>query len=675
MKKRLTAVFLILCLILPVFSTVFASDPSSGTEEPKTDYTKNESLLISYTLNADGTVQVVERWSVYCDGVPGVFTTSLYTQEGTTISDVRVFDDNAKAYVRIFGSKDKNMKADIFTVRASEDDTVQTLNIYNETTDDTFNINISYILSGAITSYADFGVFEYTAIDERRLTEEMPEILVNMITHRDLEKFSDFRLSVYSNVESEISPVNKSQTDASFTNVPAGTEIAFKVTLPVDLFPQNPLTNPEYIGGSQDHEKPNFSYIMPEIWKIFTPSLLFRIDVMTTVRTFPGGWAGIVMVMLSPVVILIFITVFSRRSAAKARTKRPFRSQFRKRYLDHYPDDTSYAQCARLLYLSKARHIDRPKYYASTILSLYSKGYISILSTKRGIRIRLISRDDEYNLLSHERLLLIFLEEALGEKKEGDMAEISEYMFYNCDKVHTLDDSVNALLDDSLIEMGHIVYESDNMIYNKVTSKLNKVSVVIYSVVMLIFAAICNFMFIMGMGKGFLVLALFVLGIVLILTSSKTPQKSITQKGEDSAARWDAYARFLNEAERLIKEDDIHDRKDKESMFLYAVAFDVNKRALRYLNFLYPWIGEDNDEIVLTGTAEGQKYSICVSRLLQFMDEFEKMTENCLKLYESEKGPFYKQKSRKRIRDFMQEKRNSQVQIENKKDKDELKIV
>ncbi len=660
MTKRIISLFIIMMMIFSA-SAVFASeipvvpDPPSSETEPPTDYYTNENLLLSYTLNEDGTVFVNERWSVYCEGVPGVFTTKIFGYEGIEISDIRVTDGESKAYVRIFGTRDKDMISDIFTSSTSEDGNITTLKIYHQTTDDHFVINISYTITGAITNYADAGVFEHTVIDDRLFSEKMPDVTVNVITHRDLEKFSDFKMTIFSNMEHEITPVNKSETDFSFTDVPAGEPVSLRVVLPLDLFAGNTLKSDEYILGTQDYNRPEFYYITPRIWEVFTPSVLLRIDILTTVSTFPGGWAGIILMLTSPVFILAGITLLGRRNKKATSSRRPYRSEHRTRYLDSFPDSLGYAHAARLMSHTRAEYMDRPRYFSSTVLSLYAKGYISILSTKRNLKITIPEKRDESNLTKHERLMLSFIEDAMGENAGITMKEISEYMFYDCHKVNSLHSSIIALLDEDLLEMGYLSFESNNILYRLITSHISAKVFMVYSVLMIFFAGICNFMFVMGKGRGFLALGMLVLFGILILALSRTPVKCVSRKGEDYAAKWNAFARFLNEADRLITEEDIHNTRGSERLFVYAEAFGANKRSLRHLNHILPWVGEDKDDHHLTGAPKGEMYSISISRLLQFMDDLEKMTDNCLKLYASEKGPFYKQRSRKRIRYFLRQ--------------------
>ncbi len=658
LKKKYAAICILLCLIFSVMPFVaFANEvtpdvPSTDIPEDdlSSDLTKNDRLILTYTLNEDGTVQVNELWSIYCEGVPGVFETKIFAQDGVDISDIRVYDENATAYVRLFGNKDKNMVKDVFTQELSREEDIYTLKIYNQTTDDYFNINVSYVLKGSVVNYADASQFEYKIIDSRLFEEIIPEVTVNMVTHRNLEKFTDFKLSVYTDADYEITPVNKSQTNFSLNNMKPGDDVLVKLILPMDLFPGNTLTDPGYITGTGNYEKPEFFVITPGVWEIFTPSILFKIDLLMTVRNFPGGWAGIILMIFSPVLIIGAITLFAKRTSQKAKTKRPYSADFRKRYLKDLPDNMNYAEAARLMHLSKTKHMDEPKYFAAILLSLYGKGYVNILSTKRGIRIALTGKADEYHLKKYEQLFLIFLEEALGEDGWGNMGKISEYMFRNCDKVSALSESITATLDENLMNTGDLAFVSDNFIYNNVTSKLNRITLIVYVVIMMIFAGICNFMFIMGMGRGFLALGMLVLCGIALISLSTSSQKILTQKGEDTAARWDAFCRYLNEAERLISEEEMLSKDGHEKIFIYAAAFDVNKRALRHLNYILAWVGERND---LGETEESIRYAEGISNLLTFTDELEKMKSNCLKLYDSEKGPFYRQRSEKRIKAFM----------------------
>ncbi len=662
-KRKIAVLFLALLFILSPF-TAYSSelpgpgtdvtDPSVNPEDERTDYCENEALALTYTLNEDGTVLVNERWSVYCKGVPGIFTTKIYSYEGLEISALRVFDDEGKGYVRIFGDRDKDMVSDVFTHTESKDKTVTTVDIYHLTTDDHFNINISYTLTGAITNYADAGVFDLTVLDDRLLGEMMPEVRVNLITHRDLEKFSDFKLSIFSDLEHELKPVNKAETDFYMYNVPIGEAVSVKAVLPLELFPKNTLKSEEYILGTQDYTKPDFSYIAPPMWEMFTPSVLFRIDLMTTAENFPGGWFGIMIMLICPVFILGGIDMFGKRNMSSKKAKRPYASDFRKRYLNSYPDDLGYAEAARLAHLSKADHIEKPRYFASVILSLYAKGYVNILATKRNLKITLADISDETSLTDYESLMLIFLEEAMGENNAVTMKELSEYMFYNCDKVHSLISSVKMLLDEELFRNGYLAHVSDNMIYNHLTSRLKKSTVMMYSAVMVIFSAVCNFMFIMGEGKGYLALALVSVSAVVTLALSRTPRKIITQSGEDHATMWDSFARTINESERLMDEEKLFSMDGGNMLFVYANAFGANKRALRHLNNLLPWVGEESASLYLTDTPEGEMYAVNISRLLQFLDDIEKMADNCLKLYNSEKGPFYRIRSARRIKYFTQ---------------------
>ena len=654
-KKSFAALFLaLLMMILPFTALAGELDPDGNTDNPvideRTDYYENEGLILTYTLNDDGTVSVNERWSVYCKGVPGVFTAKLYTHGGISVTDLRVTDDEGKGYVRIFGDRDESMQTDVFTHSESADKTVTTIDIFHITTDDHFNINISYTLSGAVTNFADAGVFEHTVIDDRLLGEVMPEIQVNLITHRDLEKFSDFKLSIFSNLEHELKPVNKAETDFYLYEVPVGEAVTVKAVLPLDLFTNNTLTSDEYILGTQDYTKPDFSYIAPPLWEIFTPSVIFKIDLATTARNFPGGWAGIIMMLISPLFLLGGIDRFGKHTSLRKKTNRPFVSDIRRRYEKTYPDNLAYAQAARLANLAKGDYAEKPRYFASIILSLYAKGYVNILATKRNFKITLAKREDEHILPDYESLMLIFIEEAMGKNPSITMAELAEYMFLNCEKVYALHSSVLHLLDEELLKEEYMGYMSDNLIYNLFTSKIKAVNLNIYFVVMVIFAGICNFMYIMGSSRGYLALGLISLFAVTVMALSKTPKKVITQKGEDHAHMWDGFARTLNEAERIITADNLSEMENGRMLFIYATAFGANKRALRHLNGLLPWVGEDT--LHEDAGSLDEMYGINISRLLQFLDDIEKMASNCLKLYGSEKGPLYKYRSRRRIKDF-----------------------
>ncbi|MBE6038978.1 MAG: DUF2207 domain-containing protein [Anaerofustis stercorihominis] len=664
-RRRIAAWILLLCFVfalapgisfageIPDISEGGSADSSlideSQDQPSRTDYIRYESLILSYNLNEDGTVNVNERWNVYCEGVPGVFTTRLYPQVGYDITDVRITDESGKSYVRIFGNA-SNAKSNYYTVSTSADG-VQTFNIYTETTDDFFVANVSYTINGAIINHADAASFEYAIIDEKLLSEIMPSVTVSITTNRELEKFSDFMLNVYSNAVNEISPVNKSQTDVSFMDLPAFTGAAIKVILPLDLFEKNTNKADDYILDSGDYQEPNYFILTPQIWEVFTPSMLFKIDLITRINSFPGGWASIAAIYIIPIGLILLIILYGKRSETNSKTKRPNRTDFKGRYVSDFPDELTFAECARLLEHTNASYVDRPRYFSSILLSLYSKGYVSILSTKRGFKIRLTGKEEEYSLPECEELMLIFIESAIGTNTDCSIDTIAEYMFRNCDKVHSLYASFMDILDKELIRTGMLVYDSDNILHKHFTSKMTDISFWTYIIAITFVAFVSTMMWIMGKGIGFIIMSCFLFLTVILLILSKRLHRSITEKGEISASRWNAFARYLNEAERTISENDIFEYDTPSMMFIYAVAFNANKRALRYLNFLMPWVGEDS-EVVLQGTSEGQKYSVSVSGLLQFLDELEKITSDCLKLYESEKGPLYKQKSQKRIASF-----------------------
>ncbi|HBL84163.1 MAG: hypothetical protein A2Y17_12930 [Clostridiales bacterium GWF2_38_85] len=610
--NKIITIFIVTLIIIFSINSIITFAASAECNEAK----------FVVELQFDGSAIITESWEFTSSGEITRFYRDINIPDDSTISDITAKDGFGNDFIKL-DSLDILRPSGYFAYE-NQGNNVH-VEFYTKLINSSKTFVLSYKLSNLVIKHNDIAEFYHMFLNTNMEYGTIDVVQAVVIIPTGAQK-SDLRIWAHSPVKG----VSAIDTETKFSyyseNVPSNEYTELRILMPLSLFPDSTRLSGENRFNAIVAEEANLAE---------NTSYSNNNNDSDWFSNFLGNILGIdsatVEVIKSIFIIAIPFTFFaltaflSKKNNGRSLSnniKRFYKPINNPQYFRELPSDVSPAEAAQLLRFIGKLKTSTSSQYSATLLDLNVKGYINVDSIKKDIIITFNENVDPNSMLTHERSLWNILQDASKGNNRLTVKELTRYIKSHASTVQSLLRNFDNHVNEYLSDKNYFIYENHSRINEKVFQNKEKSDIKKLNITL---TAIGTIFLIAGMFLGYGIISLvgiIVFIIILVLYSSRKDKKYLAQKGEDEAALWAAFVRFLEDF-TMFEDREIPEIKIWEKYLVYATAAGVSKKVLKKIPILYP----DIDQTQLN---QGTFLYIMMSDINRSSNLFGSSTENLI---------------------------------------------
>lgn len=489
------------------------------------------SVELNATIQENGIVRIEEIWNVDFDGIFKNFKRDIPIAPGDKFL-------NPQVYINDEVIKDFKETENTFSnFNVEEKTNGVSLNIHREYMNKHTRFRLVYEMDGVIHRYQDVAEFNYHLLGDQ--WDYPIPILRGSIRFPAVDKQEPLYVWTHSKAKEDVQLKSNSEVFIQASNVNKFTGLNVRMALPSRMFEGLDIQSGNHLNQMIKEEEKLLSKEKNSGY----------INAFLCIATLVGAFY-----------------IFKKARYYRTTIINAYRPLVEPQFYDHLPSDLTPAEVVTLLNYEKNRY-DTKQIYLSTLLSLASKGVISIEIKDETSFYRVDeTKAQNPSLKKHERIFIEFLLDCVNKKGFITNKSIERFSKYHSQKTMDHLTGFDDAVSESLESQGY---------YGRIQKPAH---FIILTILYIIYAFFFSFyLFIPGI-IGFLMglYSLIILGLA----------KGCSQKGDNEAALWIAFDNYLSSL-KTNKQLQVPTLDAWKSFLPYGVAFGYGESILKYLPELY----------------------------------------------------------------------------------------